>query len=59
MTGALGDRRTFAVIDGGVPDGLTVDSEGRVWVAVWGGAEVLAFTPDGAPTRAWSCPPPM
>ncbi|MEU9294477.1 SMP-30/gluconolactonase/LRE family protein [Streptomyces sp. NPDC048266] len=49
VTGALGDRRPFAVIDSGLPDGLTVDSEGRVWVAVWGGAEVLAFTPDGAP----------
>ncbi|WP_405859700.1 SMP-30/gluconolactonase/LRE family protein [Streptomyces sp. NBC_00090] len=46
-TGALSDRRPFAVLDRGVPDGLTVDSEGRVWVAVWGGGEVLAFTPEG------------
>ncbi|MEX0167953.1 SMP-30/gluconolactonase/LRE family protein [Streptomyces sp. LMG1-1-1.1] len=46
-TGALSDRRPFAVLDRGVPDGLTVDSEGRVWVAVWGGGEVLAFTADG------------
>ncbi|MFB7591680.1 SMP-30/gluconolactonase/LRE family protein [Streptomyces sp. NPDC056169] len=45
--GALSDRRPFAVLDRGVPDGLTVDSAGRVWVAVWGGGEVLAFTPDG------------
>ncbi|MFD3729039.1 SMP-30/gluconolactonase/LRE family protein [Streptomyces sp. NPDC058671] len=49
VTGSLSDRRTFVVLDRGVPDGLTVDSEGRVWVAVWGGGEVLAFTPDGAP----------
>ncbi|WP_411109258.1 SMP-30/gluconolactonase/LRE family protein [Streptomyces sp. c-19] len=48
LTGALSDRRPFAVLDRGVPDGLTVDSEGRVWVAVWGGGEVLAFTPEGA-----------
>ncbi|MFI8770248.1 SMP-30/gluconolactonase/LRE family protein [Streptomyces sp. NPDC053792] len=46
-TGALTDRRPFAVLDRGVPDGLTVDSEGRVWVAVWGGGEVLAFEADG------------
>ncbi|MFH9726374.1 SMP-30/gluconolactonase/LRE family protein [Streptomyces sp. NPDC017254] len=46
--GTLGDRRPFAVLDRGVPDGLTVDGEGRVWVAVWGGGEVLAFTPEGA-----------
>ncbi|MER5308576.1 SMP-30/gluconolactonase/LRE family protein [Streptomyces sp. NPDC002773] len=48
VTGTLSDRRPFAVLDRGVPDGLTVDSEGRVWVAVWGGGEVLAFTPQGA-----------
>ncbi|MGA5068394.1 SMP-30/gluconolactonase/LRE family protein [Streptomyces exfoliatus] len=47
FTGVLSDRRPFAVLDRGVPDGLTVDSEGRVWVAVWGGGEVLAFTPEG------------
>ena len=46
-SGALSDRRRFAVLDRGVPDGLTVDSEGRVWVAVWGGGEVLAFEADG------------
>ncbi|MEU2241061.1 SMP-30/gluconolactonase/LRE family protein [Streptomyces sp. NPDC018338] len=45
--GALSDRRPFAVLDRGVPDGLTVDSAGRVWVAVWGGGEVLAFEADG------------
>ncbi|WP_329285244.1 SMP-30/gluconolactonase/LRE family protein [Streptomyces sp. NBC_00691] len=48
-TGTLSDRRPFAVLDRGVPDGLTVDAEGRVWVAVWGGGEVLAFTPEGTP----------
>ncbi|MFF8378316.1 SMP-30/gluconolactonase/LRE family protein [Streptomyces sp. NPDC015661] len=47
-TGTPSDRRPFAVLDRGVPDGLAVDSEGRVWVAVWGGGEVLAFAPDGS-----------
>ncbi|GGW09720.1 calcium-binding protein [Streptomyces narbonensis] len=46
-SGTLGDRRPFAVLDRGAPDGLTVDSSGRVWVAVWGGGEVLAFETDG------------
>ena len=46
-TGALRDRRTFAEIEDGVPDGLTVDDEGGVWVAVYGGGEVRRFTPDG------------
>lgn len=48
-TGALADRRPFASLTGGLPDGLTVDTEGRVWVAVWGAGQVRAFHPDGTP----------
>ncbi|MBT2469167.1 SMP-30/gluconolactonase/LRE family protein [Streptomyces sp. ISL-66] len=40
-------RRPFAVLSRGVPDGLAVDADGRVWVAVWGGGEVRAYAPDG------------
>jgi sugar lactone lactonase YvrE len=42
-TGAIEDRRPFAVVGTGdvVPDGLTVDADGCVWVAVWGGHAVL------------------
>ncbi|MEU5217011.1 SMP-30/gluconolactonase/LRE family protein [Streptomyces sp. NPDC020807] len=47
-TGELRDRTPFAALERGVPDGLTVDSEGRVWVASWGGGEVLAHAPDGS-----------
>jgi sugar lactone lactonase YvrE len=48
-TGAIEGRRKFAAVGGGdvVPDGLTVDAEGNVWVAVWGGAAVLRHDPDG------------
>lgn len=46
-TGTPSGRRPFAAIDGGVPDGLTVDREGNVWVAVWGAGQVRAFAPDG------------
>ncbi|MGW5445969.1 SMP-30/gluconolactonase/LRE family protein [Streptomyces asiaticus] len=48
-TGSLGDRRRFLVLeeDFGMPDGLTVDAEGFLWVAVWGAGRVLRCAPDG------------
>ncbi|MFJ2747271.1 SMP-30/gluconolactonase/LRE family protein [Streptomyces sp. NPDC087297] len=48
-TGTLSARRPFAdTSPAGMPDGLAVDTEGRVWVAVWGAGQVRAYTPDGA-----------
>jgi D-xylonolactonase len=48
-TGALSNRRVFAEIprEQGVPDGMTTDSEGYVWSAVWFGGRVKRFAPDG------------
>jgi sugar lactone lactonase YvrE len=48
-TGELLNRYVFASIDAGVglPDGLTVDAEGGLWLAVWGAGAVLGFSPDG------------
>ena len=44
--GTLGRRRRFVTV-GGVPDGLTLDAEGCVWVAIWGSGELRRYTPDG------------
>lgn len=57
-TGAVGERRVFADTGplGGLPDGATVDSEGRVWVAVFEGAKVAAYMPDGRLDRAIDLP---
>ena len=48
-TGTLSGRRRFAVIDRdeGLPDGLTVDVEGCVWVALFFGGEVRRYSPEG------------
>ena len=46
----LHDRRPFARIDveRGHPDGLTVDAEGGVWVALWEGSAVHRYGPNGS-----------
>jgi sugar lactone lactonase YvrE len=44
----LANRRHFATIDPpGKPDGLTVDAEGGVWVALWGASAVHRYASDG------------
>ena len=52
-TGALGERATFAEIPEaeGRPDGLTVDADGGVWVALFGGGEVRRYRANGTVDR--------
>jgi sugar lactone lactonase YvrE len=49
-SGALGDRRTLIYIDepGVAPDGLTVDEEGGIWIALWNGGAVNRYDPAGS-----------
>lgn len=44
--GGLERGRLFAQVDG-FPDGLTVDGEGGVWTALFGGSRVERWSPDG------------
>ncbi|MHC9043824.1 SMP-30/gluconolactonase/LRE family protein [Microbacterium saperdae] len=46
--GRLSNRRTVCRVDGGNPDGMTIDQEGLLWVAVWDAGEVRRYSPDGA-----------
>ena len=54
--GEIANRRTFATIDRGSPDGLAIDDDGCVWVALHGGGAVQRFSPDGALDRTLELP---
>ncbi|PYD76521.1 SMP-30/gluconolactonase/LRE family protein [Novacetimonas pomaceti] len=44
--GTLKNRRVFARLAEGYPDGVVVDSAGCLWVGVWGGSRIERFAPD-------------
>ncbi|SCX38929.1 Sugar lactone lactonase YvrE [Klenkia marina] len=48
-SGAFGDSRVFLDLsdDDGPPDGLTMDDEDHVWVALWGAGQVRRYSPAG------------
>ena len=47
--GMLSNKRELLRIeaDAGWPDGTTIDAEGCLWVALWGGWAVRRYSPDG------------
>ncbi len=59
-TGTIENGRPFVYIPKaeGLPDGLTVDSEGFVWSAHWGGWRVTRYDPTGQVERVIKMPVP-
>jgi len=57
-TGAIENRRPFISTPDeiGVPDGLTVDSEGCIWSARWGGWKITRYDPTGKVEREIQLP---
>ena len=48
VTGTLGLGRALVRFEGdAVPDGMTTDADGCLWVALWGGGRVLCVSPGG------------
>ncbi|KAI9049175.1 hypothetical protein LZ554_007022 [Drepanopeziza brunnea f. sp. 'monogermtubi'] len=63
-TGDISNERVFYQHDGdGDPDGFTIDVNGYIWQAVYGGSRVLKISPEGKlvgeityPTKCITCP---
>lgn len=57
-TGAVRNRRVLVRIaeEHGLPDGMTVDAQGFLWVAQWNGGRVVRYDPDGAVERVIQMP---
>lgn len=55
---SISERRCFAPIlaDDGLPDGLTVDAEGGVWLCLFGGGQVRRYDEAGALSAVVSLP---
>lgn len=47
QTTTLSNRQIFFQPKKGTPDGLTIDSDGNIWTAIWDGWQVLQLNPDG------------
>lgn len=46
-TGAYGERRVLLEIADSTPDGLCVDIDGNLWLALWGTGQVRRYSPEG------------
>lgn len=57
-TGAVENRRPLldTPAELGVPDGMTLDADGFLWVAFYGGGRVRRYAPDGALERELMLP---
>jgi L-arabinonolactonase len=56
--GTIANDRVFTTLTDatGEPDGSTVDRDGGLWNAQWGGARVLRYGPDGVETARVTVP---
>jgi sugar lactone lactonase YvrE len=57
-TGEIANRRTLVEIDpnDGLPDGMTIDAEGGIWVCLFGGGAIRRYAPDGTLEAAIALP---
>lgn len=60
LSGSIGNRRPFASFgaDDGKPDGLTVDEDGCLWVALWDAWHIVRLSPEGREMQRIRMPVP-
>lgn len=46
-SGSCGERRKFLHVTDGSPDGMCVDVDGNLWIAIWGAGQVRCYSPGG------------
>ncbi|MFE9656960.1 SMP-30/gluconolactonase/LRE family protein [Micromonospora sp. NPDC006431] len=56
--GTATEERVLAEFTDATPDGLCVDAEGCLWIAMWDGWSVHRFAPDGTPLARVDLPVP-
>lgn len=56
LDGGVIGGRLAAIQVAGTPDGLAVDAEGGVWIALWGGGAVQRYDPGGRPAERVELP---
>jgi sugar lactone lactonase YvrE len=56
--GTISNRRELIKLNAsdGAPDGATVDAEGYLWIAIWGGWRIDRYAPDGRLHRSIELP---
>ncbi len=57
--GVLADRVSAFKVQGGFPDGMCIDVDGCLWVAVWGASCVRRYAPDGRLLAVVDVPAPQ
>ncbi|MFJ4166915.1 SMP-30/gluconolactonase/LRE family protein [Microbacterium sp. NPDC089698] len=58
QTGRSGPREVFLSFEEGHPDGMTIDVEDHLWVAMWGLGEVRRYSPAGQLAASIAVPAP-
>ncbi len=56
--GLIADGRVLITVakDVGSPDGLTVDANGDIWIAIFGGRRIQRYTSDGVLQKEYTVP---